>query len=62
MKCYTIGTSSYTPTVPVPLSELQRILALAKTDGVNAKAQIAEIIDGLLKENLNELEKKAVFK
>jgi len=56
------GTFHAIPTITIPLSVLQTLSTLAKTDGVNAKAQIAEIIDGLLKENLNELEKKAVFK
>jgi len=60
MKCYTIGTSSYTPTVPVPLIVMQRIVALSKTAGENTKATIGDLAQHYLDEYMRELEKDIV--
>lgn len=51
-----------TPTISVPVDTLLNLAALSKSDGVNAKGQMAEIIKGILDEHLKEMEMEVCTK
>jgi hypothetical protein len=54
--------ASGVPVVVIPLPVLQRWLSLAKTDGVNGKAKIAEEVQEQIDGYLRNLEKDIVVK
>jgi len=51
-----------TPTISIPLPVLQRWLSLAKTDGVNGKATIAEEVQEQIDGYTKQLESEVVEK
>ncbi len=51
-----------TPTIAVPVDTLLNLAVLSQTAGENSKAQMREIIKGILDEHLKGIEKEVVVK